>query len=266
MIRRLAVSISLFVFLAGPLFADEQVRQVQEELRKRNLYFGDIDGRPTPELVGALQRYQTRKGFAVTGQVDEDTAASLHVGVQMASATKQSWPDVPVLRSDVARELPESQQIALAKVAEENPDSSSSPPPPPPAESPAPSENVTPEKVNKLVEEYLRDGETEDIAAQLRYYALPVNYFDHGVVDRNFVRRDTTNYVKRWPERKYMLTEPVKFVSSGKDGETLVEFTIAFNVRNKNHVASGKTKNFWTLRADADDLKIVAIREQRLRE
>jgi hypothetical protein len=116
------------------------------------------------------------------------------------------------------------------------------------------------------VDDYLRAGETQDVVAQVRYYAFPVEYFDHGAVDERFVEKDTNNYVKRWPERKYTLTAPVTFLASGKDGETNVEFTIAFNVRNKNHAVSGKTKNFWTIRPGGDDLKIVAIREERVRE
>lgn len=264
MALRLLVSILVSAWMIAPLFADEQVRQVQEELRKRNLYFGDIDGLPTSELVSALKRYQTRKGFSVTGQVDDETAASFHLVSPMTTATKQSWPDMPVLRSDAAREIPPAQQIALEQAAEENPDPS--PSLAAPAESPAPSENLTPERVNKLVEDYLRDAATEDVATQVHYYTYPVTYFDHGPRDESFVERDTRNYVKRWPDRKFMLTEPAKFASTGKEGETVVEFTIAFNLRNKNHVASGRTKNWWTIRGGEDDLKIAAIREQRLRE
>ena len=59
--------------------ADEKIRQAQEELRKRNLYFGNVDGQESPELGAALKRYQTRKGFAVTGSVDNETATSLHI-------------------------------------------------------------------------------------------------------------------------------------------------------------------------------------------
>jgi hypothetical protein len=36
--------------------ADEETRQVQEELRKRHLFFRDIDGRPSPEYAMALKR------------------------------------------------------------------------------------------------------------------------------------------------------------------------------------------------------------------
>jgi hypothetical protein len=252
----------LLVGALASLQADERIRQVQEELRKRNLYFGNVDGQESAELSGAVKRYQTRKGFTVTGGIDNETAASLHV--QMTVAATKPLPDLPVLRSDAARELPGAQRIALERAAEENLDPS--PTPAPPAESPAPEQDLTPERVTKFVEEYLRDAETDDLAAQVKYFVYPIQYFDHGPVDEQFVLRDVRNYLRRWPQRKYTLSQPVQFFASGKEGETLVEFLIAYDVRNKNHAASGRTKNLWTLRAEGNDLKIVAIREQRLRE
>ena len=97
-----------------------------------------------------------------------------------------------------------------------------------------------------------------------------MRYFDHGTVPQQFVTQDTSNYVKRWPERKYTLTGPVTFFAAGKEGETEVEFTIAFELRSaartaKNH-AVGRTKNWWTIQAQGEELKIVAIREARIRE
>ena len=82
--------------------------------------------------------------------------------------------------------------------------------------------------------------------------------------------KDTRNYVKRWPTRKYTLTEPVSFFASDSEGETNIEFTIAFELqnparKNKNR-AIGRTKNWWTVQAEGGELKIVAIREQRIRE
>ena len=256
----------LLLLTCSIVFADERVRQVQEELRRRNLYFGDVDGHATPELANALKRYQTRKGFEVTGVIDEATSVSL--GVQppqnVAIASTGPLPDVTVLRSDVARQLPESQRIALEKQAEANPDPM--PSPAPPAEAPAPADNITPARIAAYVEQYLKDSETSDIPAQVKYFDYPVEYFDHGAVGREFVEKDVANYVKRWPERKYTLTEPPRFVSSGREGEAIVEFPIIFDVRNKKHAAKGRTKNTWTVRQEGDDLKIVAIREQRLRE
>src|SRR5205814_6159803 len=88
--------------------------------------------------------------------------------------------------------------------AEEKPDLT--PSPPPPAESPPPGQDLDPERVNKFVQEYLRDAESTDVPKQVNYYAFPVRYFDHGNVSQEFVTKDTSNYVKRWLERKYTLT------------------------------------------------------------
>lgn len=262
MLRAIACLCFLLIGTTAFVRADEKIRQAQEELRKRNLYFGNVDGQESPELSGALKRYQTRKGFAVTGSVDDETATSLHIVTAADSAT--GLPDLPVLRSDAARELPARQRIALERAAEENMDAA--PSPFPPAEPPGRGQDLTPERVNKFVADYLRDAETDDVAVQVKCFAYPIEYFDHGSVDEQFVLRDVRNYLNRWPQRKYTLIEPVSFFAGGREGETMVEFLIAYDVRNKNHAASGRTRNWWTLRAEGDELRIVAIREQRLRE
>ncbi len=264
---RRTLLILLLLATAGLARADERVRQVQEELRRRNLYFGDIDGQQTPELSNALRRYQARKGFAVTGAIDDATATSLDVqpvNATAASAAMPPLPDVPVLRSDSARQLSEGERVAIEKQAEANLDAAQTPPPP--AEAPTPSNDITPDRVREYVEQYLRDGETQDVSAQVKYFDYPVEYFDHGAVDADFVQKDVANYVKRWPDRHYTLLAPPKIVAAPEADEAQVQFPISFDVRNPKHAAKGRTNNFWTLRQDGNELKIVAIREQRLRD
>ena len=235
MIRLLACLCALLISVPASVRADETLRQVQEELRKRNLYFGNFDGETTPELIGALKRYQKRKGFAVTGIVDADTAASLHIRSAVAF-TKATPPDTVDLPLDPA----------------------------PPAESPASSQDISPDRVNKFVEAYLRNGETNDICLQVWFYAFPVQYFQYGLVDQNFVVKDTKYYLREWPERKYTIIAPVTLIASANEGEANLEFSIAYKYRNKKRTASGKAKYFWTVRSEGDDLRIVAIREQLL--
>lgn len=215
--------------------ADETTRHVQEELRKRNLYFGDIDGESTPELAGALKRYQQRKGFKVTGAVDGDTAVSLHVQPTVASTALSS---------------PEEVDLPIV--------------PEPPAEAPAPSQDISPDRMNKFVEAYLRDAETNDIYLQAWFYAFPVQYFQYGSVGLDFVTKDIRYHVKDWPDRKYKLTGPVTLIASGNEGETLIEFSIDYERRNQKRATSGKAKYFWTVQSKGDDLRIVSIREQLL--
>ena len=217
------------------LRADEGIRQVQEELRKRNLYFGDIDGQNTDELTGALKRYQKRKGFAVTGTICADTAASLRIQSTIASTDKDpsEWEDLPI-------------------------------DPEPPAEPPPPSPVVSQERVNQFVETYLSNGESNDICHQVWFYAFPVHYFDHGLKDKKFVRQDIKYHVKDWPERKYTLIAPPTLVAADNEGETGIEFSIDYFRRDKKRVASGKAKYFWKVRSEGDVLKIVSIREELL--
>lgn len=243
-------------------FADQQIRAAQEELRRRNFYFGDIDGQPSADFTNALKRYQMRKGFTASGALDDTTANSLQIGAQAANTQRQSWPDLPVLKSDSARALPEPERQKIALQAEREL-GMPTPSPAPPAEQPSLAHDITPAQVTALVEQYLRDGETDDIEAQIRYFGYPLQYFDHGEVNATFVRRDVTNYCRRWPERKYVLTEPVKF-AAGPGDETMIDFVIAFTVRNKTHAVTGQTRNYWSVRPEGDELKIVAIREQRL--
>ncbi len=260
----------LLVALTSELRAGETERRVQEELRRRNLFFGDVDGQETPELAAALRLYQTHKGFTCTGQIDRTTAKSLGIeplaegaGATLVSANTK-WPDMPVLKSDVARELPPATQAVIREQAVANIDVE--PTPEVPAESPSIAQNLDPETVTKFVQGYLRANETNNLDQQLGYYGFPIDYFTHGEVGKSFVTKDNRRYLQRWPKREYHLDAPVKFAAGPKAGETVVEFPISFKVRNSHHQASGKTRNFWTIRPERGGLKIFAIREERLPE
>jgi peptidoglycan hydrolase-like protein with peptidoglycan-binding domain len=260
------IRITLVAFLiatAIQLFADEAVRRAQEELRKRNLYFGDINGQTNPELVEALKRYQSRKGFPATGDLNDETARSLKI--QVASNKGEQLPDLPVLKSDSARELAEPDRAALQSQLEEEP--TSSPTPSGAAtETPTQSEESRNEEISKFVQDYLRDAEGDDVDLQVSYYAFPVEYFDHGKASREFVTRDTRNYIKRWPERKYTLIGPVNSMSTKTPNVFQVEFTIAFRVAGGGRVAHGKTRNLWTIQSERNNFKILVINEQRLHD
>src|SRR5437868_9644895 len=117
------------------LSADEPTRRAQEELRKRNLYFGDINGQTNPELAEAIKRYQARKGFNPTGELDEETADSLKIQIAESRNAAQPLPDVPVLKSDSARDLAEPDEATLQVATQEEANSSAAPVAPP-AESP----------------------------------------------------------------------------------------------------------------------------------
>ena len=251
----------VLLLVAVQLFADETTRRAQEELRKRNLYFGDINGQTNPEFTEALKHYQTRKGFRSTGELDDETAGSLNLRIATTNKS-EPLPDLPVLKSDSARELAEPDRAALPDSGQEEATSSATPPAPP-AESP---DQLLEDKITKFVRDYLRDGEGDNVDLQVSYYGFPIQYFDHGKAGREFVETDTRNYIKRWPQRKYELVGPVKFMSGKNPGEFEVEFTIDFRVASGDRKAHGKTRNLWTILKDRENFKILMINEQRLRD
>ena len=252
------------------------MRQVQEELRLRNLYFGDIDGRKTPQLSAALRSYQQRKGFSPTGEPDDTTLRSLNLLPALALTPAESnsssptpppglaaaWPDITVLRSDEARRAPMRPVVATINV---DPTPLPAPGPPPAAARAA----FTPAAMQAFIESYLHAGQTNDTDAEMDFYADHVDYFDEGVVDRQFIRNDVNHYDHRWPQRQFTLLGPptLSDPTAGTPGEVAVHFRFAFTNKRPHYTVEGKVDDVFTLeRTGPESLRIVSMKEQRVRE
>jgi hypothetical protein len=107
------LSIVFQLCLVEALWGDEHIRRVQEELRKRHLFYGDISGELTSSLTTAIARYQAKKGFAYTGRLDSETCASL--GIFQAGSQPSRTPfvvaDTGEFRGANGEVLPSSQLL-----------------------------------------------------------------------------------------------------------------------------------------------------------
>jgi peptidoglycan hydrolase-like protein with peptidoglycan-binding domain len=289
-VKRLALLLTgILAFSASFLRADEMIRRVQEELRKRNVYFGEIDGRQSEELGRALRRYQERKGLPVSGESCVDTLSALNLGGRSAlapaaadSGAAQAWPDVPVLKSDVPRLVKEEDRKFLESLdaIAEPPDEPALPPPSPaagaepgtrpvpggataPSPASASASELAPEKLQAFVRDYLKVCEGNMVKEETQYYADRVDYFDHGSVDRRFIERDVAAFYKRWPKRKYDLIG-FDVVQSDPD-KALVRFRIGFAYHNTRHRVAGQTDNFFTVQKVDGRLAFIAMKEKRIR-
>jgi peptidoglycan hydrolase-like protein with peptidoglycan-binding domain len=244
---------TLFVFLlcalaaSSPSVADEETRQVQEELRKRHLFFRDIDGLQSPEYGMALRRYQQRKGFVQTGMADEVTLYSLGIGEPPSPAEgRGDLPDLPVLKSDAALREPGPAQPPVPTKAQNAGD-------------------VAKADIHNFLRRYFDAGQSPNPDDELAFYADKVEYFDHGVVDRPYIKNELAVYDQRWPRRKYTLGDSVRVVRSGNN--TVAQVRVNFEVANTEHNrrASGRTDDTFNLAKRGDSLEIVAIKEARVR-
>lgn len=226
---------------------DEETRQVQEELRKRHLFFRDIDGRPSLEYAIALKRYQARQGFAVSGVADEMTLYSLGIGEPASPAEGAgNLPDLPVLKSDAA--LRESR--------------------PAPAPVPTKAQNaaaVAKAEIRNFLRRYFDACQTGNPEDELGFYADRVEYFDHGAVNKPYIRNELAVYDQRWPSRSYTMGDSLRVVRAGTN--TIVKVRIAFQVANppNQRKASGRTDDTFSLAKRGDSLEIVSIKEARVR-
>lgn len=295
--RFLRCLVAALVFAAGtlPARADELMRQVQEELRRRNLYFGDVNGLKSPQVAAALRRYQQRKGFQATGEADNTTLQSLSLSsgeltVAISGAASPTptaaeatplpgmmvgvagvagpWPDVPVLRSDLGSE--NAEPPAGVEPVEPTPTPPLRPPPAAAFQRGAPDEG----NLRGFVENFLKSGESNAPDAQMQFFADHVDYFDDGKVNKAFIVKDTERYNKRWPTRRFTLDSPLQVTGEldQPPGTLVVNFRYQFDVKQSEHEGKdpkevkGEVENTYTLvRTGPDSLRIVAIKERRVR-
>ena len=241
-----AAAIALWPAIAR---ADETTRAVQEDLRRRHLYYGNIDGRETPGLAAAIKHYQERKGFRQTGTADAETLRSMGITDEIARSTE--LPDVPVLRSD--RALAPGEQ-AKQETANDGATGASLGPLP------------TEQEARSFLRDYLDACQGPNVLAEIAFFAPQVTYFDRGVVTKTYIRNESVAYRQRWPERTYILGEPLKIAPQGD--KVQVSYRLDFVVSNSvlTQKASGSTQNTMLLtRGSAQRWEIAAIQEERLR-
>jgi serine/threonine protein kinase len=158
---------------------------------------------------------------------------------------------------------PASSPVASAEPSTPVPTPTLSSPPPVYVPLPLPTTSTTAtEQIQQFVAEHLRKTERIDCDGVLADYASSVDYFDHGVVSKDFIARDCSGYIKSWPEITLQITGPIEVRESGA-GEYTVSFAYDFDARNK---AKGKTSrghatDTWRLENSGGGFKITYHRE-----
>jgi len=274
---------------------DDQVRSTQEELRRRNIFFGDVDGRHTRELEEALKRYQSRKGLAPTGHEDRDTLRSLGLAARDPGEPppkELEWPEEPVLKSDIkidvaatAEQISTTSGVSLSSLIPDRVGTSSLSrradnrrPSPSQQEASRPGRPLAggagfslnqngklQTELTTYLRGYLQAVGHNRLENELHYYADHVDYLGNGVVDRRIIEQSLRRYYQHWPSRSYSQTGPVGYKVLSKRGEIAVTFRTKFSLRNSKSHVRGETENRVVINAATSDPRIVSIEERRIR-
>jgi peptidoglycan hydrolase-like protein with peptidoglycan-binding domain len=57
--------------------SNNEIKQVQEQLKTAGIYKGKADGKMGPETKQAIQQFQQQQGLQATGELDQQTMAAL---------------------------------------------------------------------------------------------------------------------------------------------------------------------------------------------
>jgi hypothetical protein len=279
----------VLLFCAGAVRAQDDLRSVQEELRRRSLYFGDVNGRDSAELQEATKRYQKRKGFAPTGKPDRETLKSLGLvprSPNEPAPQELAWPAETVLPSDekidpvaVAKALNAETGIAPAAVVPKGMARHSSlqrksvatanTPPPVPAPVTAgrrTSPAIGPMDLSQFVGEYFAAMASNDIKRQLKFYADNVDYYRNGKIDRRIIEQTLRRYQARWPSRRYAMGQEIRYSAINSRGEIVMTFPVSFTLKDGRRTVKGWTQNRLSISAATLDPRIASIAEQRIRQ
>jgi peptidoglycan hydrolase-like protein with peptidoglycan-binding domain len=78
--RRLIPLFCSLLLTVSSVYATDQLRNVQTELKNQGFFYGEIDGKPSAELNAAIRRYQIRNGMEISGELVEPTLKALGYG------------------------------------------------------------------------------------------------------------------------------------------------------------------------------------------
>lgn len=126
-----------------------------------------------------------------------------------------------------------------------------------PAQRVARSTSISKDEVRSFIERVLRLNAIKDLNSVLWCYADQVNYYDRGVVNRDYIRRDLGYYYKNWDTISSSIDGDIVVIVTDQQDMRTVEFVSRYAVENARKSVAGKVQNIWKIKKVGNELKIV---------
>lgn len=131
-----------------------------------------------------------------------------------------------------------------------------------PPETSAPAATITKEEITVFVRTLLELNGRKDIAAVMPFYADKVNYYDRGIVDREYVRLDLGYYYGNWDTISTSLDGDVVVIVLDP-GVRVAKFVTSYSVGNSKKSLSGKVENIWKIERINGKLRLVDVKRSK---
>lgn len=211
-------------------------------------YDARMDRKKVASLMKTADQLRNRKALITYASADE-LGRDKHVLLQDIAPAEagKSGPQKP------SRESPNPE----AQSAE--PDNASRQAAVPEAPSP-----VTKAELTAFVRRVLEVNGKKDLAAAASLYADQVDYYDRGMVNRDYVLRDLRYYYRNWDELTTSLEGDVVMIVLDQPEVRIAKFISSYSVRNDRKSLEGRTENIWKVRKINGSLKLIDVKQRPL--
>ncbi len=239
-----------FLSAVGWLYADAQLSAVQEVLKARGFYSGEVNGKKNNETAAAITRFQVQNGLEITGRLNEETRQSL--GLEASNDIDPTEDEAGI---EAWRALREQDREFLRQTAsgQEGSDKGEQT-----------SQTSTLDQVRDFVAGFVVAGISEDVEPELQFYAEQADYYDSGIVSKHFIRQDILRYNQKWPMRRYWLDGEIHILNELEKDPIEVRYQISYLVQNQERESSGKAVKTLKLQKTQNGLAITSVREKTL--
>jgi len=107
-----------------------------------------------------------------------------------------------------------------------------------------------------IINDYFDALDNRNLEKVLSFYAKSIDYYEAGIVDLDFIKKDKTNYFRRWPVSETKIIDKPKIEMQG-NSIIIVNFNTDWMVQNNEKSVHGTASNTWIFQATEGGLKII---------
>ena len=118
------------------------------------------------------------------------------------------------------------------------------------------------DRILLFIDAFVRSGEVNDPGASVPFLATTMErYYSQRNPTRSFLLKDRSDYIARWPQRRYWLLETPRFIDAG-DGIYQLAAKMGYEVRNGSQEKDGTTELRMVIVETPQGLKLMAVSEK----
>jgi hypothetical protein len=112
-----------------------------------------------------------------------------------------------------------------------------------------------------FVEAFIQSGASDRLDSAMQFYAPKVNYYDKGSVDEAFIRRDISEFRRRWPRREYQLFNRPVARAGPRPHQYYVGYRIGYILRDHRDEVHGISDVTILVQDDDETYSVLAVHE-----